>query len=78
MFTHITTHSITNQSAQPLFCAFCFSSMHCKDGRGLEVSVSISIAPGRLSNYTKIVRICPRYIVVNQLPTAIVSDIVFD
>ena len=42
--------------------------MHCKDGRGLEVSVSISIAPGRLSNYTKIVRICPRYVVVNQLP----------
>jgi len=42
--------------------------MHCKDGRSLEISVSISIAPGRLSNYTKIVRICPRYIVVNQLP----------
>ena len=42
--------------------------MHCKDGRGLEVSVSISVAPGRLSNYTKIVRICPRYVVVNQLP----------
>ncbi|KAL7543443.1 hypothetical protein ACHAXR_012723, partial [Thalassiosira sp. AJA248-18] len=45
--------------------------MHCKDGRGLEVSVSISIAPGRLSNYTKIVRICPRYLVVNQLPCPI-------
>ena len=41
--------------------------MICKDGRGLEVSVSISVAPGRLSNYTKIVRICPRYVVVNQL-----------
>ena len=41
--------------------------MHCKDGRKLEASVSISIAPGRLSKYTKIVRICPRYIVVNQL-----------
>lgn len=47
--------------------------MLCKDGRGLEVNVSISIAPGRLSNYTKIVRICPRYIVVNQLPRTIVS-----
>eukprot|EP00804_Cyclotella_cryptica_P020229 CCRYP_010930-RC/>CCRYP_010930-RC protein AED:0.04 eAED:0.04 QI:95/1/1/1/0.91/0.91/24/65/5640 len=34
--------------------------MHCKDGRRLEVSISITIAPGRLSNYTKIVRICPR------------------
>ena len=45
--------------------------MHCKDGRKLEASVSISIAPGRLSNYTKIVRICPRYIVVNQLPRPI-------
>ena len=45
--------------------------MLCKDGRGLEVSVSISIAPGRLSNYTKIVRICPRYVVVNQLPQPI-------
>jgi hypothetical protein len=41
--------------------------MICKDGRCLEVSVSISVAPGRLSNYTKIVRICPRYVVVNQL-----------
>ncbi|KAL7555284.1 hypothetical protein ACHAWF_018921 [Thalassiosira exigua] len=41
--------------------------MHCKDGRGLEVMVSVSVAPGRLCNYTKIVRICPRYIVVNQL-----------
>ena len=40
--------------------------MHCKDGRRLEVSISVSIAPGRLSNYTKIVRICPRYVVYNQ------------
>lgn len=47
--------------------------MHCKDGRSLEVSVSISVAPGRLSNYTKIVRICPRYVVVNQLSQPIVS-----
>eukprot|EP00985_Skeletonema_marinoi_P012126 scaffold5803_cov164-Skeletonema_marinoi.AAC.2 len=42
-------------------------SMHCKDGRLLEVMVSVSVAPGRLSNYTKIVRICPQYVVVNQL-----------
>lgn len=45
--------------------------MLCKDGRGLEVMVSISVAPGRLSNYTKIVRICPRYVVMNQLPQSI-------
>ena len=45
--------------------------MLCKDGRGLEVMVSISVAPGRLSSYTKIVRICPRYVVVNQLPQSI-------
>ena len=51
-------------------------SMHCKDGRGLEVSVSVSVAPGRLGSFTKIVRICPRYVVVNQLPFPIVS--VFD
>jgi hypothetical protein len=47
--------------------------MHCKDGRGLEVSASVSVAPGRLGSFTKIVRICPRYIVVNQLPFPIVS-----
>lgn len=35
--------------------------------------MSISIAPGRLSKYTKIVRICPRYIMVNQLHNPIVS-----
>lgn len=47
--------------------------MLCKGGRSLEISVSISIAPGRLSKYTKIVRICPRYIMVNQLHNPIVS-----
>ena len=41
--------------------------MHCRDGRRLEVSISVGIAPGRLSDYTKIVRICPRYVIVNQL-----------
>ena len=42
--------------------------MHCKDGRGLEVGVLISVAPGQLGEFTKIVRIFPRYVVVNQLP----------
>lgn len=41
--------------------------MHCKDGRVLEVSVTISVAPGFLSGYTKIVRFTPRFILVNQL-----------
>jgi hypothetical protein len=45
--------------------------MHCKDGRRLEISVCISIGQGRLSNYTKIVRICPRYVLVNQLTKSI-------
>jgi hypothetical protein len=45
--------------------------MHCKDGRRLEVSICVAIAPGRLSNYTKVVRICPRYVIVNQLPRPI-------
>ena len=45
--------------------------MHCKDGRRLEVSISVTIAPGRLSNYTKIVRICPRYVIVNQISQSI-------
>jgi len=41
--------------------------MHCLDGRQLEVAAIVSVAPGALSKYTKIVRICPRYILVNQL-----------
>jgi C2 domain/SHR-binding domain of vacuolar-sorting associated protein 13 len=41
--------------------------MHCKDGRVLEVSVTITVAPGFLSGYTKIVRFTPRFILVNQL-----------
>lgn len=41
--------------------------MHCKDGRVLELSVTISVAPGFLSGYTKIVRFTPRYIVVNRM-----------
>lgn len=41
--------------------------MHCLDGRQLEVAVIITVAPGELSKYTKIVRICPRYVLINQL-----------
>ena len=41
--------------------------MHCKDGRSLEISASISVAPGRLGQYTKIARFSPRYVLVNQL-----------
>uniref|UniRef100_A0A7S4MN01 C2 domain-containing protein n=1 Tax=Odontella aurita TaxID=265563 RepID=A0A7S4MN01_9STRA len=41
--------------------------MHCKDGRSLEISGAVSVAPGRLSQFTKIVRFCPRYILVNHL-----------
>ena len=41
--------------------------MHCKDGRVLEVSVTVSVAPGILSSHTKVVRITPRYILVNQV-----------
>jgi len=41
--------------------------MHCKDRRSLEVSVSIGVASGRLSQYTKIVRFSPRYVLINQL-----------
>jgi hypothetical protein len=41
--------------------------MHCKDGRALELSVTVNVAPGSLSGYTKIVRFSPRYAVVNRL-----------
>lgn len=41
--------------------------MHCKDRRVLELSVTISVAPGFLSGYTKIIRFTPRYILVNRL-----------
>lgn len=42
--------------------------MHCKDGRALELSAVVTVAPGFLSSYTKIVRFLPRYVVVNTLP----------
>ena len=41
--------------------------MHCSQGRLLEVSVNVGVAPGNLSQYTKIVRFCPCYVLVNQL-----------
>ena len=43
------------------------TSLHCKEGRALELSVVVSVAPGFLSGYTKIVRLVPRYVLVNQL-----------
>ena len=41
--------------------------MHCKEGRTLELSVEVSVAPGFMSAYTKIVRFLPRYVVFNRL-----------
>jgi hypothetical protein len=41
--------------------------MHCKEGRTLELSVAVNVAPGFLSGYTKIVRFLPRYVVFNRL-----------
>ena len=42
--------------------------MNCKEGRALELMVVTQTAPGYLSGYTKIVRLLPRYVVVNNLP----------
>ena len=52
--------------AKPLFI-LNFYSMPCKDGRALEVSMTLSVAPGLLSGYTKIVRFTPRFVLVNYL-----------
>ena len=41
--------------------------MHCMDGRLLEVAVTISVAPGKLCEFTKIVRFSPRFVLVNKL-----------
>ena len=43
-------------------------SLHCKDGRALELNVVVTVGPGALSNYTSIIRILPRYAIVNNLP----------
>ena len=42
-------------------------SMHCGHGRALELSVSVSVPPGKLASYTKIVRFSSRYVIVNLL-----------
>jgi hypothetical protein len=41
--------------------------MHCREGRTIELTVVVSVAPGLLSGYTKIVRFLPRYLIVNAL-----------
>ena len=41
--------------------------MHCFDRRHLEIAMTTHVAPGRLSHYTKIVRLSPKYVLVNQL-----------
>ena len=46
-------------------------SMHCMDGKQLEVAAIVTVAPGGLSKYTKIVRIYPRYVLINQLSRSI-------
>lgn len=42
-------------------------SMHCMDGRQLEIALTTRVAPGKLAHYTKIVRLSPKYVLVNQL-----------
>ena len=42
--------------------------MHCKDGRAIELNVVVTVAPGVLAKYTSIIRILPRYAIVNNLP----------
>lgn len=50
------------------FLSFGTESLHCKDGRSLELVAVVLVAPGFLSRYTKIVRFLPRYVAVNTLP----------
>jgi hypothetical protein len=45
--------------------------MLCKDGRALELTAVVTLAPGFLSGYTKIVRFLPKYVVVNTLPVPV-------
>jgi hypothetical protein len=42
-------------------------TMHCMDGRQLEIAMTTRVASGKLSHYTKIVRFSPKYVLVNQL-----------
>jgi len=48
-------------------CPDILIQKHCKNGRALELSVVVSVAPGPLSRFTKIIRFFPRYVLVNQL-----------
>jgi hypothetical protein len=41
--------------------------MNTKEGRAIELSVEVNVAPGVLSSYTKIVRFVPRYVIFNRL-----------
>ena len=45
--------------------------MHCRDGRTIELTMVVTVAPGMLSGYSKIVRFLPRYLVVNTLQSPI-------
>ena len=46
------------------------STNHASKGC-LEVGFKISVAPGRLSKYTKIIRFLPHYTIVNKLPVTL-------
>lgn len=52
-------------SSVPDFCAY--ERIPCKEGRLLELSATVSVAPGFLAGYTKIIRFAPRYVVFNRL-----------
>ncbi|MGK3754632.1 MAG: hypothetical protein ACI8RD_006941, partial [Bacillariaceae sp.] len=49
----------------------------CKDGRMLELSASVNVAPGFLSHYTKIVRFCPVRNYYCTTATAATFDCIF-
>ena len=53
----------------------CNFRVPCKDGRMLELSATVNVAPGFLSGYTKIVRFCP---VRNCNCTAAAAAVTFD
>jgi C2 domain/SHR-binding domain of vacuolar-sorting associated protein 13/PDZ domain len=41
--------------------------MNTKEGRAVELSAEVNVAPGFMSSYTKIVRFVPRYMIFNRL-----------
>ena len=59
---------IESPHTAPTVCLTRVIRIHCKDGRALELTIVVTMAPGALSGYTKIVRLLPRYLVVNRLP----------